>query len=244
MIRFLFLAPLRKSHSLSNPKARTLLRGSQTASVWLGRTQAVHWVKAPSCLSLASQPGCCQTYLSDELQSSQMSCLWLHCGRVPGLSLHCLQASSLSSWHRAIPGMFLVLSVTRRDGDLPTGLGRAGQAAGDKDASNLTMKRGTSLGKYVLTHEPQSRGESRDTMGFPQVSTHAEITQQHRVSGWLSSTPARCYHKPDRDLVLCPLSSKHVQLGQFLIAFTFYGCQGSEHEMTEQKAMFLQACLP
>lgn len=106
-----------------------------------------------------------------------MAYLWLHPGRVPGLSLQCLQASSPSSWHRAISGMFLVLSVTRRDRDLPTG-----EAAGGKDASNLTMKRGTLLGKYVLTHEPQSRGEGRGTMGFPQVPMHAEITQQYRVS--------------------------------------------------------------
>lgn len=44
-------------------------------------------MRALSCLSLASQPGCCQSCLSDELQSSQMSYLWLHCARSqPSLS--------------------------------------------------------------------------------------------------------------------------------------------------------------
>lgn len=135
-----------------------------------------------------------------------MSHLWLHPGRVPGLSLHCLQASSLSSWHRAIPGMFLVLSVTCRDRDLPTG-----EAAGSKDASNLTMKRGTLLEKHVLTHiSLKAEERAKITWAFPRSSCMQRSQSSTGSLRWLSSTPAICYHKPDRNLILCPLSSKHV----------------------------------
>lgn len=54
-----------------------------------------------SCLSFASQPGCCQAHLSVELQCSEMSYLWLHCGRVPSFSPHCLQTSHEFSAHLA-----------------------------------------------------------------------------------------------------------------------------------------------
>lgn len=113
-----------------------------------------------------------------------MSYLWLHCGRVTGLSLHCLQVShefsiQLAQGH---PRMFLILSVTHRDRDLPTGLGWAEEAAGGKYANNLAVKRDITGKRCPYTHEPQSRGEGRYTMGFPHIPLNAEITQQHRVS--------------------------------------------------------------
>lgn len=78
--------------------------------------------------------------------------------------------------------MFLVLSVTRRDRDLLTGLGWAEEAARGKDASNLAVKRDITGKICPYTHEAQSRGEGRDTTGFPHIPLHAEITQQHTVS--------------------------------------------------------------
>lgn len=108
---------------------------------------------------------------------------------------------------------------SHRDSNLPPGLGWAGETAGGKDASNLTMKRETSLGKYVLTHmslKAEQRAEIQ--WAFPRSPY---MHRSHSSTGslrWLSSTPATCYHTtiiPDRNLILCPLSSKHVQLGQF-----------------------------
>lgn len=146
-----------------------------------------------------------------------MSCLWLCCGSVPGPSRHCLQASSLSSWHRAIPSMFLGLSVTQ--GQQFTSWVGLGRRDSRRQRCQQFNHEETSLGKYVLTHmslKAEQRAEIQ--WAFPRSPY---MHRSHSSTGslrWLSSTPATCYHTtiiPDRNLILCPLSSKHVQLGQF-----------------------------
>lgn len=138
-----------------------------------------------------------------------MSCLWLCCGRVPGLSLHCLQASSLSSWHRAIPGMFLGLSVTQGQRFTSwVGLGRGGSRR--QRCQQFNHEERDIAGKICpYTHEPQNRAEGRDTVGFPRSLYMQRSHSSTGSLGWLSSTPATCYHTtiiPDRNLILCPLS--------------------------------------
>ena len=57
--------------------------------------------------------------------------------------------------------------------------------------------------------------------------SHTQRSHSSTVSlRWLYSTPAIYFHEPSRNLILYPLSGKHVQLGQFLIAFIFYGGGG------------------
>jgi len=69
----------------------------------------------------------------------------------------------------------------------------------------------------------KAKERAEEPWDFPGLS---HMQRSHGSTGsprWLSSTPAMYFYKPARNLILCSLSSKHVPLRQFLIAFIFYG---------------------
>lgn len=149
-----------------------------------------------------------------------MPCLGLHL--VAGCQVSAFIAKpyiasrpAVHSLPQLTPGMFRPLSQSH----LGTGiylLGLAGEAAGGrggKSACNLAERTeghhwDTKIGPY--RYKPQSRGEGRDTTGFPPAVIHAEITQQHRGSEVaLLPLPLLCI-STNLLGIICPLSSKRV----------------------------------